>query len=137
LPSLHTGLRIRFSKRRGRTGKKAPAAEVPAEQQTAKPPASQALLEAINLGIYTDAFLLAGWGSRNAADLAALTEADLDQIQLAAKVPILPYHQRLILAASKQLGLTLVSNWASQEPLTVQGFTWASKRISWHINSQQ
>jgi hypothetical protein len=60
------------------------------------------------LGIYTDAFLLAGYGSSNAADLAVLTTADLAQICAVSKVPILPQHQSLILAASKQLAVTLV-----------------------------
>jgi hypothetical protein len=61
------------------------------------------------LGVYTDAFLLAGYGSSNAADLAVLTTADLAQICAISKVPILPQHQSLILAASKQLAITLVS----------------------------
>lgn len=68
------------------------------------------LLEAISLSVYTDAFLLAGHGSSNAADLALLTTADLEQICVLSKVPILPQHQSLILAASKQLAVTLVSS---------------------------
>lgn len=73
-------------------------------------PAIQSLLEALDLSIYCDAFLLAGWGggTSSVCDLAALTEADLAQVQVLSKVPILPHHQSLILAACRQLGASLV-----------------------------
>lgn len=74
-------------------------------------PVIQFLLEALDLSIYCDAFLLAGWGggTSSVADLAALTETDLAQVQALSKVPILPHHQSLILAACRQLGASLVS----------------------------
>jgi len=71
--------------------------------------AAQSLLAAINLGIYADAFLIAGYADCDAADVALLSVADLARVQALSKIPILPQHQLLILEASRQLGVSLVS----------------------------
>lgn len=110
---LGAGLHLHFTKKRCKQAAAgapaAPAAAAPQQQQPQPQCPAQAFLEAINLGIYADAFLLAGYGGSSAAELAALTDRDLDRIQRAAKVPILAHHKRLILAACKQLSATLVS----------------------------
>lgn len=83
--------------------------------------AAQSLLAAINLGIYTDAFLLAGYADCDAAVIARLTAADLARVQTLSKIPILPQHQQLILEGSRQLGESLVSNEVRR---ALRGQTW-------------
>jgi hypothetical protein len=56
-------------------------------------------LEAIGLGVYAEAFKVAGCDTQ--LQLVCLTEQDLDRVERQSHIPILPAHRQRILEASR------------------------------------
>lgn len=86
-------------------GQECAAAAPPASTPAAAPAAggdagaARALLQPLGLEVYEEAFEL--WGFSTDALLRGLTERELDEIQHASRMPILPEHRQRILAASR------------------------------------
>lgn len=109
--ALTAGLQLLLAKKKKTAkGSKVTAAARHAQQLEPHAPTSsclRAFLDAINLGIYAEAFELAGYGGSDTAEvgtrLSQLTAADLAEVQVVSRVPILPHHQATILVACQHI----------------------------------
>jgi hypothetical protein len=90
-------------------------------------------LEAIGLGVYTEAFKVAGYDTQQ--QLACLTEQDLNAVERQSHIPILPAHRQRILEASRchdalQVRLVMLLSAAIGVKLTVNCMMSSQKKIN-------